>query len=202
MESSSYPGSQQLRRHMRFFETRSTTEAVRHVSPPQGFLFSALALAGLVCAAFAAAQRPADNNLDVVEIRNYHLTMAKVNQFAAATTALAKLVDSNPELKQSMNSGKDDDATFTQKAAEWDLRFPQATAVLRSNGLATREYLVISLALFNDVMIVGMKKQGALKEYPPNSITPENAAFVEQNYDKLQQALSPLMSQDQNSNQQ
>jgi hypothetical protein len=34
-------------------------------------------------------------------------------------------------------------------------------------------------------MVVGMKKQGAIKAYPPNLITPENATFVEQNYDKL-----------------
>jgi hypothetical protein len=26
-----------------------------------------------------------------------------------------------------------------------------------------------------------------IKDYPPNSVTPENAAFVEANFDKLQQ---------------
>jgi uncharacterized membrane protein YukC len=56
---------------------------------------------------------------------------------------------------------------------------------------------VISLALLNDVMIVGMKKQGLIKEYPSDAITAENAAFVEQNYDKLQQALAPLTPQNQ-----
>ena len=44
---------------------------------------------------------------------------------------------------------------------------------------------MVSLALMNDFMLVGMKKQGTIKEYPPNSVTPENAAFVDANFDKL-----------------
>jgi hypothetical protein len=39
-----------------------------------------------------------------------------------------------------------------------------------------------------------MKKQGMIKDYPPNSVTPENAAFVEANFDKLQQ-MSQKLSQ-------
>jgi hypothetical protein len=49
------------------------------------------------------------------------------------------------------------------------------------------------MALLNDMMMVGMKMQGAIKEYPPNSVTPENAAFVQQNFDKLK-ALSRKMT--------
>ena len=157
-------------------------------------LFAAVVLTVLtLCSIAAVAQKHGDNNPDVVEIVNYHLTASKLDQFIGATTALTRLVESNPELKKQMNSGSDDDASLTQKAAEWDLHFPQATAIVKSNGLSTREYLVISIALFNDVMIVGMKKQGAIKEYPADAITPGNAAFVEQNYDKISQALAPLM---------
>ena len=68
-----------------------------------------------------------------------------------------------------------------------DTNFPQVAAVLHSHGLSTREYLLVTLAFINDVSFVGMKKQGMIKDYPPNSVTPENAAFVEANYDKLQQ---------------
>jgi hypothetical protein len=42
-----------------------------------------------------------------------------------------------------------------------------------------------------------MKKQGIINDYPPNSVTPQNAAFVESNFDKLQQIgqkLSPAQS--------
>ena len=141
----------------------------------------------------AIAQKHGADNPDVVEIVHYHLNTPRLDQFIAATSALTKLVDANPDLRKSMNSGSDDDESLTQKAADWDLHFPQATAVVKSAGLSTREYLVISIALFNDVMIVGMKKQGAIKEYPADAITPENAAFVEQNYDKIEKALAPLM---------
>jgi len=150
----------------------------------------------------AAAQKHGDDSADVAEIRNYHLTMSKVDQFVAATTALKKLADANPEIRKGMNSDKDDDASITQKAADWDLHFPAAAAIVRSSGLSTREYIVVSIALLNDVMIVGMKKNGSIKEYPPDAITPENAAFVEQNYDKLEHTMSSLMSTNQDSNQQ
>ena len=143
-------------------------------------------------AASAAAQRPVDSNPDVVEIRHYQLTMGKIDNFVAATAALKKLADTDPSLNKQMNADKDDE-TISQKAADWDLHFPQAAVVVRAHGLSTREYIVITMALINDVMVVGMKKQGAIKDYPPNAITPENAAFVEQNYDALQQKLGPLM---------
>ena len=160
-------------------------------------LLAIIAFAALtVCSAAASAQKH-DDSADVAEILNYHLTMPKVDRFIAATTALKKMVDSNPELKKQINSGSDDDASLTQKAAEWDLHFPEATAAVKSSGFSTREYMVISIALLNDVLIVGMKKQGTIKEYPPNAISSENAAFVEANYDKLAQALAPLMPQNQ-----
>lgn len=144
----------------------------------------------------ATAQGHGENSPDVTEIRQYRLTMAKVDQYITASTALKKYVDTHPELGKRMNSGDSDNESISQKAADLDLHFPEAAVVLRSNGFATREYLVMSLALLNDIMIVGMKKQGALKEYPPKSITAENAAFVEQNYDKLAQALSSLQPKD------
>lgn len=155
-----------------------------------------------VCSAPAHAQKHGDDDPDLAEIRNYHLTMPKVDQFVAATTALKAMVDANPALRKQMDSGKDDDSSITQKAADWDLHFPQAAAVIKSKGLSTREYIVVSIALLNDVMIVGMKKNGSIKEYPANAITAENAAFVEQNYDKLEHTMSSLMSMNQDANQQ
>ena len=47
-------------------------------------------------------------------------------------------------------------------------------------------------ALLSDVMAVGMKKGRTIKAYPA-TISPENAAFLEQNYDKIQALLAPLM---------
>jgi hypothetical protein len=74
-----------------------------------------------------------------------------------------------------------------QREKDIDTNFPQVAAIIHSHGLTTREFMVVTIAYINDVTFVGMKKQGMIKDYPPNSITPENAAFVEANFDKLQQ---------------
>jgi hypothetical protein len=136
---------------------------------------------------------PHDNDPDVLEIRQYRLTMDKVEKAAAATEQVSALMASKPDLKKKADAENDDDATIDQKAKRFDTQFPEATAIIHKNGLSTREYIVVSLALFNDMMMVGMKMQGAIKEYPPNSVTPENAAFIEQNFDRLK-ALSRKMT--------
>ena len=145
-----------------------------------------------VCSAVPQAGHPNDNDPDLVAIRQYRLTMDKVDKLVAATEALRKLADSNPSLKQRMEGDSDSNQTIDQKVKYFDTNFPQATAVVHSSGLTTREYVLVSLAFLNDVMIVGMKKQGMIKEYPANAITPENAAFVEQNFDKLKQVSEKL----------
>jgi len=136
-----------------------------------------------------------DNNTDLIAIRQYRLTMDKVEKLAAAMDAVNKLVASDPSLRKRMEGGSDSDQTIDQKVRSFDASFPQLTAVVHSNGLTTREYVMVSLAFLNDVMIVGMKKQGMIKEYPANAITPENAAFVEQNFDKLKQISDRLTPQ-------
>jgi hypothetical protein len=126
-----------------------------------------------------------DNDPDSVEIRQFRLTMDKAERAAAATQEFYQLVAGNPALKAQVDAAADNDKSISDKAKTYETKFPQAVAILHRNGLATREYIVVCLAMMNDIMIVGMKKQGSIKDYPANSITPENAAFVEANYDKL-----------------
>ncbi|MGB9029419.1 MAG: hypothetical protein WCC27_04785 [Acidobacteriaceae bacterium] len=145
----------------------------------------------------AAAQAARDNNPDLIEVRKYTLTMPKIQNLVAATDAINKMVAADPSLKQKMDAGADTDKTLDQKVRNIDTNFPQVAAVLHSHGLSTREYLLVTLAFINDVSFVAMKKQGMIKDYPPNSVTPENAAFVEANYDKLQQ-IGQKLSPDQN----
>ncbi len=142
----------------------------------------------------AAAQAARDNNPDLIEVRKYTLTMPKIENLAAATDAINKMVAADPSLKQKMDAEPDTNKTLDQKVRNIDTNFPQVAAVLHSHGLTTREYLLVTLAFINDVTFVGMKKQGMIKDYPPNSVTPENAAFVEANFDKLQQ-MSQKLSQ-------
>lgn len=54
--------------------------------------------------------------------------------------------------------------------------------------------MVITGALFADYIAVGMKRQGTLKQYPA-TISPENAALIDQNFDKLQTMMAPMAKQ-------
>ena len=162
-----------------------------------------LAVLAVVTGAFAAPQsHKNDNDPDLIEIRHYPLKMAKIEQLAAATDEVNKILAADPALKKEVN-GEDmsKDESITKKAARIDTQYPQFAAVLHRHGLTSREYIVVTLAFMNDVMIVGMKKQGSVQSYPPNTITTENAAFVEQNYDKLVELgkrMSPPDEGDQN----
>ncbi len=136
------------------------------------------------CVPFAAAQR-GDNDPDMIEVRHYRLTMDKLEKAANATQQVNAALAANPALKKRVDAADDTDLTIDQKVKRFDATFPEAAAIVHRNGLGTREYIMVSLALMNDYMLVGMKKQGTIKEYPPNSVTPENAAFVDANFDKL-----------------
>jgi hypothetical protein len=144
----------------------------------------------------AAAQNPAAaaKNPDLIEARNYPLTMDKLQNLAAAMDAVNKMLAADPALKAKVDAGSGNNLPIDQQAKTMDANFPQSAAVIHSHSLTTREFILVSIAYINDVTFVGMKRQGMIQAYPPNSITPQNAAFVEANWDKLQaigQKLTP-----------
>jgi hypothetical protein len=157
----------------------------------------------LACAAFAhgapQAGKSHDNDPDMIEIRHYRLTLDKAEKAASATEEFNKMVASDPALKKRVDAADDQDKTIDEKVKSFETKYPEAIAVLHRNGISTREYVVVSLALLNDMLVVGMKKQGSIKEYPANMITPENATFVEQNYDKLSALMSRMTPPDNSS---
>lgn len=130
-----------------------------------------------------AAQRgnpPADP--DSKEYRSYRLTMENVGKFVAASKALVRLSHDNPDLEKDMESQSD--ARTIEDAVRTTEKYPAVTAAIKSAGLTTRDFVVMTGTLMGAEMAVGMKKQGQIKQYPP-SVSPENAAFVEQNWDRL-----------------
>jgi hypothetical protein len=152
-----------------------------------------LALSATLHAAPLAAQAP--DSPDLAEARKYTLTMDKVQKLVAAFDAVSKLTAANPALKAKMDADSSSgNLTIDQRAKNIDTNFPQVAAAIHAQGLTTREFIIVSIAFINDVSFVGMKKSGMIKDYPPNSVTPENAAFVEANFDKLQQ-MSQKLSQ-------
>ncbi len=156
-------------------------------------VFAGVALIALATA--MSAQGAPSDNPDVNEVRNYTLTLDKAQKAATAMQSINQLIAANPRLNaamdQSANStGKE---TITQQAQTIDSKYPQISAIIHANGLQTREFIVITGALINDVGFVGMKKQGMISSYPPNSITPVNAALIETNWDAFQ-ALAAKMA--------
>ena len=70
---------------------------------------------------------------------------------------------------------------------------PGAAAILKTARIKPREFMVITGALFSDFIAVGLKRHGSAKEYPA-TISPENAAFIDQNFDKLQAMMAPAFA--------
>jgi hypothetical protein len=149
----------------------------------------AVVLGGPLCVA------QGDNNPDVMEVRHYQLTMDKAQKAANALQSINQLVAANPSLNAALDAGSDSTSKkpITQQAQDIDTKYPQIAAVIKQNGLATREFIVLMGAIINDLGWVGMKKQGMIKAYPAGMITPENAALIEANWDAFQ-AMGAKMS--------
>lgn len=70
-------------------------------------------------------------------------------------------------------------------------RFCLRRGAPREAGIQPREFMIVSIALITDVTAVAMKKAGTIEAFPP-SISPENAAFVERNFDQLRPKLGEM----------
>jgi hypothetical protein len=162
------------------------------------FTLSGVALA--VLAAISIAIMPVksaaeDVDSDVTEVRHYQLTLDKAQKAGAAMQSINQLIAANPSLNAAMNAGSSSTAkkSITQQAQDIDSKYPQVSAVIRQNGLQTREFIVITGALINDVGVVSMKKQGLVKDYPAGMITPQNATLIEGNWDAFAQIAAKIM---------
>jgi hypothetical protein len=142
----------------------------------------------VLATATMSAQGVSSDSPDVTEVRSYVLTLAKAQATATALQSINQLVAANPSLNAALDAsgGATGKKPITQQAQDIDSQYPQISAIIHANGLQTREFIVITGAIINDVMLVGMKMQGMVSSYPPNSITPANAAFVQANWAAFQ----------------
>ncbi len=152
--------------------------------PATLLLALSITLAAAARAETSAAKPPADQDPDVTEVRACQLTQEKIDKLAAANEALSRLAKTDPALRRQMEDD-DSDRSIAEMARNLEAKYPKAAKAIEGAGLKVREFVVLELAFTNDLMIVGMKRQGLLKVYPAGAITPENIAFVEQNYEKL-----------------
>lgn len=145
------------------------------------------------CTPLGVAQ--GNDNPDVIEVRQYPLTMDKAQKTATAMQSINQLIAANPSLNAAMDAGSEITGRkpITQQAQDIESKYPQIAAIIKQNGLATREFIVATGAIINDMGWVVLKKQGILKTYPPGMITPENAELIEANWDAFQ-AMGAKMS--------
>lgn len=135
-----------------------------------------------------SAQGASSDNPDVTEVRSYVLTLAKAQATATAMQTINQMIAANPSLSAALDNSSNTTGkeTITQQAQYIDSKYPQISAVIHANGLQTREFIVITGAIINDVGFVGMKMQGMISSYPPNSVTPANAALIQANWAAFQ----------------
>ncbi len=128
---------------------------------------------------------------DPVEIKAFALTMEKVNKFGNASRALIE-TGQDRAISEEVAKYDPDSKTITATVLAMQ-RHPKAIAAIEGAGLTPREYAVMGLALMTSVLMVTMKRRGAIKAIPP-SVSAENAAFVEQNYDAIQKLMQSLQA--------
>lgn len=158
-----------------------------------GFVFLGMSAAGN-----AGVVGQGEKNPDVIEIRRYLLTMDKAEKAANAMESINKLTAANPAIKEQMDASTAGALPITKQAENIDANFPQVATIIHANGFATREFIVVIGAIMNDSGFVGLKKQGLIKEFPPGVITAENAALVDQNWERFKAIaakMSPLSGQ-------
>jgi hypothetical protein len=153
--------------------------------------FRTLTLLAVAASALASpqAKKRADDP-DYREIRDYRLSLDKIQKYIDASKTMQKdsaaatcFKDKPPGNQSSIDLG--------QKQIE---ACPAAVADLKAAGLTPREFLVLTGSLIGNVFAMEMKRQGTIKQYP-ESVSPENAAFLDQNYDKIKAMVAPLMGQ-------
>lgn len=142
----------------------------------------------LLLASVAGAQsRKKGDDPDLKEMRDYRLNIDVIQRYVGAI----KVLGADPAVKKCFDNNSPGSAPTLDAGEKIVNTCPAGVVELKAAGLKPREFLIITGALIGDFMAVGMKKNGIIKAYP-SSISPENAAFIEQNYDKLQTMLAPL----------
>jgi hypothetical protein len=157
-------------------------------------LFNTLAIAQTSPSESAQPESP-----DAKEMRDFHLTTARLDRYELANQGVAKVLHDHPEIKKKMDAREapedqtDGNEDTLDKSVQHLEAFPEVASAVKNSGLSLREYVVMTATMMNSIMIVMLKKQGMIQAYPP-SISRENAAFLERNYDRVSKIMELLIA--------
>jgi hypothetical protein len=150
-----------------------------------GLALAAFLLLGMRVAAAQDEKSLAQVEAEKNEVKNFVLTADKLDKYADAVKAIRKVQKDDPALKKQMDddNSKNPSNTIAGSVATIE-KYPPVVNALKIAGLPPRDFVVMTYTLINSAAAVHMKKVGAIKEYP-DSVLPDNAAFVEKNYDRI-----------------
>ena len=151
----------------------------------------AMALVGSQTAALAGHQSKGEwTPEDQKEVAAYLLTMEKVKSIASAMKELKAWREKNPGLAKDLESDESG-GSLSASAKAIDAKFPQAAAIIKKNGIDTREFLVGLYVLFASFGVVSMKKSGDIKDYSSvnKTVNPANLQFVESHFDEIEELM-------------
>ena len=155
--------------------------------------FASTAVLVLVFALLAAvcgeqARSATSGDADLRELSRYQLTMADVRKFAAANANLAK----HPKVEQGDDDAEAEDEGDNESLDEMAARIesnPVARKAVEAAGLSARQYVVITMALFQASLAQYAVDQGADpgKVAGETGVNPANIRFVKEHKAELEQ---------------
>jgi hypothetical protein len=154
--------------------------------PSTAVLVLVFALLAAVCGEQAHSATRGD--ADLRELSRYQLTMADVRKFAAANANLAK----QPKVEQSDDDAEAEDEGDNESLDDMAARIesnPIARKAVEAAGLSARQYVVITMALFQASLAQYAVDQGADpgKVAGETGVNPANIRFVKEHKAELEQ---------------
>jgi hypothetical protein len=149
--------------------------------------------------AYAQAQSR-DPRVQARRQREKELTALEAKSAARLTEAEQKRLEElraklEAEDAEAARNGDDQEPKTLGDMARRIDREPDLANAIRSVGLTTREYSLLTLSFFNAMFAHGMKKAGTIKELPAD-ILPENLAFIQSNEAELNGIFAQLQAYD------
>jgi len=138
-----------------------------------------------ICAAAQEQQTPAQVQAEKADVKNFVLTTDKLDKYEAAIKATLKVEKENPALKKQMDDENSQNPTNSIAGSVATIeKHPPIANAIKNAGMSPRDFVVMTYALINSAAAVQMQKAGPIKDNP-DSVLPENTAFVEKNYDRI-----------------
>jgi hypothetical protein len=148
----------------------------------------------------AVARGTNSGDADLDEITDYRLTMDAVQRYYQAQRNVYGAMRKNPELAQQMRSGDSDEPSLDEMGARYE-EVPEVRDAIEAAGLDTRDFSVITWALFQSAFAQGAVEMGAPRDsiLASTGIHPANLDFVRENkaaLERMQQETAALAPPD------